>query len=41
MSDLGLQHMEARTTQSAAATVSPTSGNSNCQGSPHEPQNPD
>ncbi|MET9600412.1 class III lanthipeptide [Streptomyces avidinii] len=40
MSVLKLQNMEARTTQSAAATVSLTSSNSNCCKSPHEPENP-
>ncbi|GAA2636729.1 MULTISPECIES: class III lanthipeptide [Streptomyces] len=40
MSVLKLQNMEARTTQSAAATVSLTSSNSNCCKAPREPENP-
>ncbi|MFJ3515763.1 hypothetical protein OG444_06615 [Streptomyces sp. NBC_01232] len=41
MSVLRLQNAEARTTQCAAATVSPTSGSSNGCGTAHEPEHPD
>ncbi|WP_448701093.1 class III lanthipeptide [Streptomyces avidinii] len=40
MSVLKLQNMEARTTQSAAATVSLTSSSSDCCKSPHQPHDP-
>ncbi|MGW6984940.1 hypothetical protein ACWGE1_36725 [Streptomyces sp. NPDC054932] len=40
MSVLKLPRTEANT-QSAAATVSPTSSNSTCCKSPHAPENPD